>query len=186
MLTKDYVIQLNEPDEFDTSVLRKPLFPVNMRLYKTSQYFKEIIKNIANYMRWKVFAKMEDYGEIKGTSGANLGIPWSIIGVKKVFSASAAECQIFINPVITKRSTETVVVKSNCGSLRLKNPIEIKRNVWIDLEWYDLEGNKRQNRTITRTDGGFTIQHEVDHCNGILITDRHAELNESMKKSLTE
>jgi peptide deformylase len=75
-----------------------------------------------------------------------------------------------INPEIIERSKDTITGKSNCGSLCLKEKVKVRRYRKVTAVWYDISGNKRQ-RVFDSKKGGGTIQHEIDHNNGILITD---------------
>lgn len=165
MEISDFLIQELMDNEFDKSTLHVPLFKVNIRLLKINKYFFNLINSVIEYMSFILNTKFGGYTQAKGISGANLGIPWNIIGIhhnnKNIF---------FINPVITKKSEETKLVKSNCGSIRLKELIDVNRHIWIDLEYYDIKGNIHHNRFFCK-DGGYTIQHEVEHNLGILITD---------------
>jgi len=75
-----------------------------------------------------------------------------------------------INPKIVEKSTRTKVLKSNCGSIRLEKSIKVIRPEWIRIEFHNMNLIKETHKI----DGylGFTIQHEVEHNLGILITDK--------------
>jgi peptide deformylase len=79
-----------------------------------------------------------------------------------------------INPKIIKASEKMISTKSNCGSIKYREKITVKRHASIEVRYYDLEGN-HWDETFTGKNGGFTIQHEIDHNNGIMITDRYLE-----------
>lgn len=71
----------------------------------------------------------------------------------------------FINPMIIKRSPRTYVTEEGC--LSLEGTRTVKRHHSVKVTWTDLHGKKQ-----VREFSGFMaeiIQHEVDHCNGILI-----------------
>ena len=76
-----------------------------------------------------------------------------------------------INPTIISKSTEKEPGYSNCGSLTLDQPILVWRPSSVEVDWYDEEG-KHHRKSFNRKQEGFTIQHEIDHNLGILITDR--------------
>jgi peptide deformylase len=143
---------LVQNEENDNDVLNRPLFDVNMRLYNTEFVLEQ---------------QFDDYDDLKGISGANLGVPWNIIAYK--WSNSVV---VMINPKITHKSSQMVRVKSNCGSLRLPDCIEVERHVFIDCAWYDCDGSQKHQSKIGRQQGGLTIQHEVEHNQGILITSK--------------
>lgn len=173
MKNYDFIVQERQP-EFDRDCLHRKLFAVNMRLYKSSPKYKRLILDVVEYMRWLMGQRWEDYqsnpaGGTYGISGANIGIGHNIIGymINDKFV-------VMINPEIVHKSKELVTAQSNCGSIKLDEKIPIKRHKWIDVRYYDIYGSPHEGR-FDRTNGGFTIQHEIDHNNGILITDRHQE-----------
>ena len=85
-----------------------------------------------------------------------------------------AFCEIFINPVVLAKSPLPIVSSSNCGSIRLKKPIKVSRPEWVQVSYFN-EGGNRHCEVFHRENGGLTIQHEIDHNLGILITDREVE-----------
>ncbi len=79
-------------------------------------------------------------------------------------------CQIMINPEIIHINERNIETLSNCGSITLEKPIKMLRANLIRVEYFDEDGVCHLD-WFDRTSGSFTIQHEVDHNNGILITD---------------
>ena len=103
-------------------------------------------------------------------SSANLGLAHNIIGVTRNRLRGNEYCKILINPRIVEYVGGLVETTSNCGSITLENPIKLKRNSEIIVNYFDEKGNEFV-ELFTKETGAFTIQHEVDHNNGILITD---------------
>lgn len=71
----------------------------------------------------------------------------------------------FLNPMIIHRSPQTYCADEGC--LSLDGTRSVKRHRTIKVMWTEPNGKKR-----VREFSGFTaqiIQHEVDHCNGVLI-----------------
>lgn len=116
-------------------------------------------------MKSVITQEYDNYPKLSGLSGANIGIPFNIIALFK-----NDEVVFMINPSIVKMSKQTRIVKSNCGSLNLKEKICVPRREWIDVSYYDIFGRHNQER-FTIANGGATIQHEIDHNRGILIID---------------
>ena len=106
--------------------------------------------------------KKEGYTKPKGWSGANAGIPFNIIATHKL--------GVLINPKVWNKR-EPIIVNSNCGSLTLQNSIEVTRYKYIDLLYNDVTNGDRQQLLNYCGDDVFTIQHEVEHNLGILISD---------------
>jgi peptide deformylase len=76
---------------------------------------------------------------------------------------------IAVNPRLTKLSKKTHVVGEGCLSIPDLYGL-VRRSTNVTLEAYDEAGNK-----FTRGAGGLLaqiIQHEYDHLDGILFTDR--------------
>jgi len=178
MKNSDYVVQEREP-EFDRDCLHRPLFAVNMRLYSANQRYRDHIRGVLSYMDWILYQKWEDYASAKdggkfGISGANLGIPYNIIAFRTKNEKGLVVHRCMINPRILGVSKDLVETMSNCGSIKFKQKIPIKRHTWIEVEYYDWKGELKKEKLTTK-EGAFTIQHEVDHNNGILITDRYIQ-----------
>jgi peptide deformylase len=153
--------------EKQNSTLTIKLHDVNIRLFKNNPEYRKLIYIVADYVSRAICMKFHDYAKLKGMSGANLGIPFNIIAIN---SDKEKTPKIMINPKILEASTEKISVSSNCGSLLLKENIEVERHEWVFVEYYDLHGSVHKER-FTREDNGFTIQHEIFHNLGKTIKD---------------
>lgn len=71
----------------------------------------------------------------------------------------------FINPVIIKKSPKTYMAKEGC--LSLDGAKIVKRHNSVMLVYANIDGKRIVKEFSGRT--AQIIQHEVDHCNGILI-----------------
>jgi peptide deformylase len=167
------MVQDRMEDEYDKTILHRKLFPVNIRLMNANLAYKNLIEDILVYMEEVLtWDRYEDYGRPKGISGANIGIPFNIIAIRNPVDENSDDVEFFLNPVIIARSLIKEVVQSNCGSLRLEKPLSVERHVWIDIEYYNEHGIKQKRIQVDRKAGGYTIQHEIEHNLGILITDK--------------
>lgn len=165
----DFVTLINNQE--DEPFLRTKLFNVNLRLFRTSNYYREIVLKCCKYIQEMALSTLEGYKKPHGMSGANLAIPFNIVGIVRNRNQKNEYCQVMINPLIVDSSSNEVLTSSNCGSIRFDKPINIYRDDWITVEWYDLNG-KLNKGLFERSNCGFTVQHEIDHNLGILITDR--------------
>ena len=71
----------------------------------------------------------------------------------------------FINPVIIKKSPQTYIANEGC--LSIKGLRTVKRHKTVKVAFTTLQGKRK-----VQEFSGYVaeiIQHEVDHCNGILI-----------------
>lgn len=96
-----------------------------------------------------------------------VGMAANMIGVSKriIVVAVGVANVVMINPVITAHSKEKYETEEGC--LSLTGVRKTKRYESVTVEYCDMQMIKRKG-TFT----GFTaqiIQHELDHCNGIII-----------------
>ena len=164
----DYITHIN--NEEDNIYLKSKHFPVNMRLFKTSEQYKNIILQQCDYIRELCLDVKEGYKKPHGMSSANAGLAFNIIGVTRNRLQNNEYCKVLINAKIVEYMGDLVETTSNCGSITLEEPIKLKRHSEIIVNYFDEKGNEFV-ELFTRNTGAFTIQHEVDHNNGILITD---------------
>ena len=95
-----------------------------------------------------------------------VGMAANMIGVNKRIIAfdNEGECMVMFNPAIVKQSG---AYEAEEGCLSLTGKRRTKRFQTIKVQW---QNEKFQTRLKTFT--GWTaeiIQHEIDHCEGILI-----------------
>ena len=95
-----------------------------------------------------------------------VGMAANMIGVKKrIIAVSVGFVPVaMLNPVILRKNG---AYEAEEGCLSLSGVRKTKRYETIEVEYQDMEMRKRR-QTFT----GWTaqiIQHEVDHCDGILI-----------------
>ncbi len=78
-----------------------------------------------------------------------------------------------INPEITARSIETMVVWDACLSF-LCIFFQVTRHVWVDVRYQDTAGAWH----TLRAEGDLSelLQHEIDHLDGILAVDRMTDV----------
>lgn len=154
----------------DIPYLKTKLLSVNMRLFHSCWQYKALVLQACEHIEECALHKADNYSHPYGFSGANAGIPWNIIAVVSGRGKSWATAMLMINPVITHYAGTKVESISNCGSI-LESSIRVQRSPIVLVSWFDVDGKHHQDY-FDRDNGGFTIQHEVDHNNGVLITDR--------------
>jgi len=170
-----YLVQDTLTSE-DNLILHRKGFNVNMRLFAESKGYRKIVLDIIMYMGKISKKEFSDYPQVKGISGANIGIPLNIIGIRfshdisdGILSVKKGEMYFMINPEIVGNSQKMKIVDSNCGSIRLSERVKVHRFMWVKVKYFDIAG-KAQTRTFQAPEA-FTVQHEIDHNSGILITD---------------
>jgi len=89
-----------------------------------------------------------------------------------------ASPEVFINPIITKKSGETIYEE---GCLSFPGIYEkVKRAEKITMSFQDINGNKKE----IEADGleAICLQHELDHLNGIVFIEKLSPLKQSFLK----
>ena len=86
----------------------------------------------------------------------------------KKWSELASET-IMLNPVITEKSNETIIWKEACLSVP-DITWYVKRHKNITVEYTSLDWHKKTKKL--KDYNAVIIQHEVDHLDGILFTDK--------------
>lgn len=76
---------------------------------------------------------------------------------------------VVINPIIRKRR-QSIKSEESCLSIPVLSAVVPDRDEIIDVEYYDVKFNKQKIRL--RGFDAIVFQHEYDHLNGILYTDR--------------
>ena len=134
---------------------------------------KPIVKDVLFLGEKSTMATKDDIqvvNDLIDTLRANLdgcvGMAANMIGVKKNIIVFAMREMIvpMINPVIIKKEN-SYITEESC--LSLEGFRQTKRYETIEVEYFDKNIKKQRN-----TFHGFVaqiIQHEVDHCNGIII-----------------
>ena len=104
---------------------------------------------------------------LRANLGHCVGMAANMIGVKKsIIAISVGLGQfVMINPVIMRKS-QPYDTEESCLSL-LGGPRKCNRYEEIEVEYLDINWTQQRQKY-----SGWTaqiIQHEVDHCNGVLI-----------------
>jgi peptide deformylase len=114
----------------------------------------------------------------RATTGYGRAIAAPQIGVliRVVFlQLPAAEPWPFINPEITWRSPEKMVVWDACLSF-LCIFMQVERHREITVRYQDLRGEWQEVRAGVERDLSELLQHEIDHLDGILCLDRVTDM----------
>ena len=107
-----------------------------------------------------------------GLSAIQVGINKRIFVIVYEYDEGKFENYIFINPKIVSQSQEMIYVDGGEGCLSINREVEgiVPRCARINVEYYDIDGNKHEMRL--REELSIAFQHEYDHLNGILFIDR--------------
>ena len=104
---------------------------------------------------------------LKAHVGHCVGLAANMIGEKKrIIAVCVGKSHlVMLNPEIVKASSEQYEAEEGC--LSLPGQRKTMRHEWLEVVYRDIKFRKQQNKFSSFT--AQIIQHEMDHCNGILI-----------------
>jgi len=115
----------------------------------------------------KMFVTMKQ-GKGVGLAAPQVGVPQRLF----VIQVDGDKPRVFINPEIVETSVDLVGFEEGCLSIPgvyadLDRPAEVRVQAW----------NERGRRFVLGAEGFLArvVQHELDHLNGVLFTDRLPE-----------
>lgn len=107
-----------------------------------------------------------------GLAAIQLGIPKRYFVVVHEVDEGIFDNYVIINPKVVSTSQEIIYVGEGEGCLSVNREVcgIVPRYARVTLEGYDEEGRKI--RVRGREELAIAFQHEMDHLNGILFTDK--------------
>ncbi|XP_035728307.1 peptide deformylase, mitochondrial-like [Vespa mandarinia] len=162
-----HITQVGDP------VLRAPTLPINLEVIQLFQ-FQMAIKQM------KVI--MENY-DIVGLSACQIGLPWKVFMIQvtekhlkeigenlvKIREMEVIPFQVFINPTIRTINHKLVSFPEVCASVRGYSA-EVSRAREVELK--AINDSSEEVTVRFKGWGARIVQHEMDHLNGILFTDK--------------
>jgi len=144
------ILQLGNPE------LWRPSAPVASLQSPQTQ---EIIADLATTL-----------GEFRQRNGYGRGIAAPQIGAhRRIIFVEVGEAMPMINPQIVRASREKMELWDDCFSFP-GLMVRVRRHVEVDVSYTDDRGEQRVIKA--RGDLSELLQHEIDHLDGILATDR--------------
>lgn len=164
--------ELNILDEKNLKILKQKSKEVTFPL---SEEDLTTINNMIMYLR---ISQDEEYAEEHnlragmGLAAIQLGIPKRYFVISYKNDDGTFEEYKVINPKIISHSEELIYVEEGEGCLSVNRYVEgiVPRYARITVEFYDENGNKVQKRV--REEIAIAFQHEIDHLEGLLFTDK--------------
>ncbi len=151
---------LKSNDEADAAVLRHEAAEVSGRMMASAEYDK-----LCHRMLLTVQAPENDG---VGIAAPQVGVSRRVVAVQR-FDKEGEPFEVYANPEIVRYGAETEPGGEGCLSVDgLRGTVE--RSQEIDLRYLAADGSE-----VVETVKGFTaviFQHEIDHLDGILYTDR--------------
>ena len=88
---------------------------------------------------------------------------------KRIIAIYIDKPEVIINPVILEKSKEQFELWDDCMSFP-NLLVKVLRHRWIKISYFDL--NRNYHEEVLKDDMSELIQHEYDHLDGILATQR--------------
>ena len=114
----------------------------------------------------------------RASTGYGRGIAAPQIGAARrviFLQLPGAEAWPLVNPEITWRSEEKIVVWDACLSF-LSIFMQVQRHREIVVRYQDLRGERKEVRASENRNLSELLQHEIDHLDGILAVDRITDM----------
>lgn len=139
---------------------------------------KEDLERIEDMLTYLEMSQIEEYNQKYnlragwGLAYIQLGIPKRIFVLAQEVEEGKFERYVVINPKIKSVSEEMVYIEEGEGCLSVNRPTTgiVPRHARMKLEAYDEKGDLYEIRVREELAVGF--QHELDHLDGILFTDK--------------
>jgi peptide deformylase len=173
------ILQINEPD--DKKILKTRCHPVKL----PNPALKPLVADM--------FETMHTANGV-GLAAPQIGITQRLTVIYippeieeredgTVVELAPEEHYVLINPEIVKLSNEEVIRHEGCLSLPGWYG-DVPRATWVTVDFQDFDGRRLR---LRKAGGllGWAIQHEVDHLDGILFTERIRDLS-TLKDYSTE
>jgi peptide deformylase len=156
--------------------------PIRTVLQLGDPGLREVAKRVEDPGAPEIRAVVEDLADTlafwRRTTGYGRGIAAPQIGanVRVIFlQLPGADPWPFVNPEITERSEENIVVWDACLSF-LSIFMQVERHREVTVRYQDLLGDCQEIRAGADRDLSELLQHEIDHLDGILAVDRITDI----------
>ena len=103
----------------------------------------------------------------RGLAAPQVGVSQRVFVVDTEWKEADPAPMIFINPTVDDRAAQEVVGTEACLSIPGKS-FDVRRPVWVDMTWQDLDGAAHKGRFEGVQ--AVCVLHELDHLDGLLIT----------------
>ena len=163
--TKDI---LDEKDKRLHTVSKEVEFPL-------TKEDKKLIDTMIEYLHNSQIEELSEKYDLRpgmGLSAIQLGVDKRYFVVVDEVDEGVFDTYVLINPKMISNSMEQIYVESGEGCLSVNRPVTgiVPRYARVTFEAYDMEGRKIHVRA--REELAICFQHELDHLNGILFTDK--------------
>jgi peptide deformylase len=109
--------------------------------------------------------KTVEYHQARGISAIQLGIAQRVI-----LAVADGKTLLMVNPVVVRTLNRFTTEREGCLSIHPAKWRDVSRPAKCELTWQDWDGQDHSGNFAG--DMARVLQHELDHLDGILITDK--------------
>ncbi len=159
---------LDEKDKRLHQISKEVIFPL-------SKEDKKLIEDAIEYLTNSQIEELAEKYDLRpgmGMAAVQLGVLKRYFVVVHEYEPGKFNNYVLINPKIISNSVEKIYVDLGEGCLSVNREVDgiVPRYARVTIEAYDMEGNKIIVRG--REELAIAFQHEIDHLNGIIFTDK--------------
>lgn len=148
---------------------------------------KQTVKDIIEFLTNSQIPELSEKYDLRpgmGLAAVQLGILERFFVVVHEYDEGKFDNYVIFNPKLVSNSEEIIYVGEGEGCLSVNREVcgIVPRYARVTLEGYDEEGNKIRIRG--REELAVAFQHELDHLDGILFTDKIDPKNPFKNKDL--
>ncbi len=163
--TKDI---LDEKDKRLRTISKEVSFPL-------TKEDKKLIETMTEYLHNSQIEELAEKYDLRpgmGMAAIQLGVAKRYFVVVNEYEEGQFETYVLINPRIISNSVEQIYVENGEGCLSVNREVEgiVPRYARVTVEAYDIDGRKVHVRG--REELAIAFQHEIDHLDGIIFTDK--------------
>ena len=155
--------------------------------FPLSKEQKKTVKDIIEFLTHSQIPELSEKYDLRpgmGLTPVQLGIMERYIVIVHEYDDGKFDNYVVFNPKLVSNSEEIIYVGEGEGCLSVNRDVEgiVPRYARITIEGFDEDGNKIRIRA--REELAVAFQHELDHLEGILFTDKIDKKNPYKNKDL--
>ncbi len=163
---------LDDQDKKANKILHSKSYDVTFPLDNKT---KKLINDCMDYLEMSQIEEINEKYDVRpgmGLSFIQLGIPKRIFVIVYESDEGKFDRYVVINPKVKSTSEELVYIEEGEGCLSINRPTcgIVPRHARMRLTAYDENGEQYELRV--REELSVCFQHELDHLDGILFTDK--------------
>jgi peptide deformylase len=142
------------------------------------------VREFGDDLRALVDDLRDTLADFRSRNGFGRGIAAPQIGdTRSVIVINIDEPLALINASVTRQSRTTMTLWDDCFSFP-DLAVKVRRHLAIEVQYRDVEGRRK----VLKARGALAelLQHEIDHCRGILAVDRAIDVRHIIYKSELE